>query len=206
MSINQNPAPVNSIRVRAVGDPGQLSDSVRQALHEVDPALPIIEIVPLATELNGDLGTEKLLARLAGVYASLTLLARRHWFLRCYVVAYHAPQKRVRHSPCARRHSAPHSDAHRRADRCASFSPASCPVQFYRFSRCAQQVIFYTALSARIRSQSSQQASCSHSPVPSPRSSPLGARRLPIRWKHSAVNNRHPSPYWLACPMLVESA
>ncbi len=74
MSINQNPAPVNSIRVRAVGDPRQLSDSVRQALYEVDPALPVSEIVPLATELNGDLGTEKLLARLAGIYASLTLL------------------------------------------------------------------------------------------------------------------------------------
>jgi len=74
MSINQNPAPVNSIRVRAVGDPRQLSDSVRQALHEVDPALPVSEIVPLATELDGDLGTEKLLARLAGIYASLTLL------------------------------------------------------------------------------------------------------------------------------------
>jgi predicted permease len=74
MSINQNPAPVNSIRVRAVGDPRQVSDSVRHALYEVDPALPVGEIVPLATELNGDLGTEKLLARLAGVYASLTLL------------------------------------------------------------------------------------------------------------------------------------
>jgi predicted permease len=74
MSINQNPAPVNSIRVRAVGDPRQLSDSVRKALYEVDPALPVSDIVPLAEELNGDLGTEKLLARLAGVYASLTLL------------------------------------------------------------------------------------------------------------------------------------
>jgi len=74
MSINQNPAPVNSIRVRAVGDPQQLSESVRQALREVDPTLPVSGIVPLATELNGDLGTEKLLARLAGIYASLTLL------------------------------------------------------------------------------------------------------------------------------------
>ena len=74
MSINQNPAPVNSIRVRAVGDPSQLSVSVLQALREVDPALPVSEIVPMATELNGDLGTEKLLARLAGLYAGLTLL------------------------------------------------------------------------------------------------------------------------------------
>lgn len=74
MSINQHPAPVNSIRVRAIGDPGQLSQSVRRALHEVDPSMDIDEIVPLATDLDGDLGTEKLLARLAGIYASLTLL------------------------------------------------------------------------------------------------------------------------------------
>jgi ABC-type antimicrobial peptide transport system permease subunit len=47
---------------------------VRHALYDVDPALPVSEIVPLAEELNGDLGTEKLLARLAGIYASLTLL------------------------------------------------------------------------------------------------------------------------------------
>jgi ABC-type lipoprotein release transport system permease subunit len=74
MDITQRPAPINSIRVRAVGDPRQLSESLRRALHDVDPSLPVGEIVPLATELNGDLGTEKLLARLAGIYASLTLL------------------------------------------------------------------------------------------------------------------------------------
>lgn len=74
MDINQDPAPINSIRVRAVGDPADLVNSVRKALRDVDPTLPVSEIVPLATELNGDLGTEKLLARLAGVYASLTLL------------------------------------------------------------------------------------------------------------------------------------
>jgi predicted permease len=74
MDINQHPAPVNSIRVRAAVDPRQLLDSVRRALYEVDPSLPVSEIVPLATELDGDLGTEKLLARLAGIYGSLTLL------------------------------------------------------------------------------------------------------------------------------------
>ncbi len=74
MSINQRPAPANSIRVRAIGDPGQLTQSVRRALSEIDPSMDIREIVPLATDLDGDLGTEKLLARLAGIYASLTLL------------------------------------------------------------------------------------------------------------------------------------
>ncbi|MBB5060614.1 putative permease [Granulicella aggregans] len=74
MNINQNPAPVNSIRVRTVGDPIALSESVRHALPDVDPTLAIDEIVPLSVELNGDLGTETLLASLAGIYAGLTLL------------------------------------------------------------------------------------------------------------------------------------
>ncbi|MBB5061013.1 putative permease [Granulicella aggregans] len=74
MNINQNPAPVNSIRVRAVGDPRALSESVRRALSDIDPTLTVDEILPLSAELNGDLGTETLLARLAGIYAGLTLL------------------------------------------------------------------------------------------------------------------------------------
>ena len=73
-SLEQEPYPASNVPVRAVGDPAQLADSVRQALHEVDPTLPINEIVPFATELNGELGTKRLLARLAGFYASLTLL------------------------------------------------------------------------------------------------------------------------------------
>ncbi len=74
MNIEQRPAPASNIRVRAMGDPRQISGGVRDALHAVDPTLPIDEIVPLSTELNSDLGAEKLLARLAGIYASLTLL------------------------------------------------------------------------------------------------------------------------------------
>jgi predicted permease len=74
MNIEQRPAPASNIRVRAIGDPRQISGGVRDALHSVDPTLPIDEIVLLSTELNSDLGAEKLLARLAGIYASLTLL------------------------------------------------------------------------------------------------------------------------------------
>ena len=74
MSIDQNPAPVHSIKVRAVGDPLELTGSVREALHSVAPLVTIQEIAPLSSEMNGDLGTEKLFARLAGIYSSLALL------------------------------------------------------------------------------------------------------------------------------------
>jgi predicted permease len=74
MSIDQNPAAVHSIKVRAIGNPLELTGSVREALHSVAPLLTIQEIAPLSLELNGDLGTEKLFTRLAGIYASLALL------------------------------------------------------------------------------------------------------------------------------------
>lgn len=74
MDINQNVAPVNSIPIRAMGDPGRLTEAARRALKEVDPNLPVREVVPMTTELNGDLGTQKLIARLAGIFGGLTLL------------------------------------------------------------------------------------------------------------------------------------
>jgi predicted permease len=74
MSINQRPFAARNIRVRAVGDPSKISVEVRQVLHEIDPEIHVNGMVPLAAELNEGLGTEKLLARLAGVYAGLTLL------------------------------------------------------------------------------------------------------------------------------------
>lgn len=74
MDIDQNPVPPHSIKVRAVGDPTELSSRVREALRAVAPSLVISEITPFGLELNSVLGTEKLLARLAGIYASLTLL------------------------------------------------------------------------------------------------------------------------------------
>lgn len=74
MSIGQNSFPIHTIQVRAAGDPHRISERIRAALRQVDPDFPVTEIVPLATDLNDGLGTERLLARLASVYAGLTLL------------------------------------------------------------------------------------------------------------------------------------
>jgi hypothetical protein len=74
MDIDQAPNPVQMIQIRAAGDPRDVAGQIRQALSELDPDFPITEIVPFTTELNDGLGTEKLLARVASVYAGLTLL------------------------------------------------------------------------------------------------------------------------------------
>lgn len=74
MDIDQIPAGPHSLKVRAAGDPSELAPRVREALRSVAPLMTIGEINSLSLELNDGLGTEKLLARLAGIYASLTLL------------------------------------------------------------------------------------------------------------------------------------
>ena len=73
LSIDQNPAPIHSIEVRVMGAPAAAAAQIRQALREVDAELPISEIAPLSTELDDGLTTEKLLARLTGTLAGLTL-------------------------------------------------------------------------------------------------------------------------------------
>ena len=56
-----------------MGAPAAAAAQIRQALREVDAELPISEIAPLSTELDDGLTTEKLLARLTGTLAGLTL-------------------------------------------------------------------------------------------------------------------------------------
>jgi ABC-type lipoprotein release transport system permease subunit len=73
MSVTQNASPIHSIQIRAARLDG-LAERVRTTLHQIDPTFPVEEIVPFETQFNGGLGTEKLLARLAAVYATLTLL------------------------------------------------------------------------------------------------------------------------------------
>lgn len=74
MSVDQDSSLIQRIQIRAVGDPAKLAAQVRDLLRQVDADLPITEITPLADELSGGLGTEKLLTRLAGLYAALALL------------------------------------------------------------------------------------------------------------------------------------
>jgi ABC-type lipoprotein release transport system permease subunit len=74
MNIDQNPSPIHAIQVRTAGDPMQIAGRIRGAIHQIDQDLPVTEFVPLTAEMNDSLGTEKLLARLAAIYAGLTLL------------------------------------------------------------------------------------------------------------------------------------
>ncbi len=74
MDIDQTPVGPHSLKIRTMGDPSVLAPRVREALQSIAPMMTIGEINSLSLELSDGLGTEKLLARLAGIYASLTLL------------------------------------------------------------------------------------------------------------------------------------
>ena len=71
--IDQGPAPVQSVEVRARGPLFSLPAEIRESLYKVAPALPVTEIVPLDLEFDDGLSTEALLARLTSVFGALTL-------------------------------------------------------------------------------------------------------------------------------------
>jgi len=72
-SLEQGGEPAGTIEVRAAGPPANIAADIRRALQSVDPNIPIAEIVPLNTEFEDGLATEKLMARLTAIFAGLTL-------------------------------------------------------------------------------------------------------------------------------------
>jgi predicted permease len=72
-SLEQGASAAGNIEVSILGSPSAAAEAIRRALLSVDPQLPIAEIVPLETEFNDGLSTEKLLARLTATFAAMTL-------------------------------------------------------------------------------------------------------------------------------------
>ncbi|MFT4113908.1 ADOP family duplicated permease [Silvibacterium sp.] len=71
--IAQRPASIHWIEVRSEGSTATLSSELRNALHNMAPDLPILEITPLNIELGDTLIRENLLARLTGAFGAMTL-------------------------------------------------------------------------------------------------------------------------------------
>jgi predicted permease len=72
-SLEQRANAAGTIEVSALGSPANIAADIRRSLQSVAPDLPISEIVPLDTEFNDGLSTEKLLARLTATFAGMTL-------------------------------------------------------------------------------------------------------------------------------------
>jgi predicted permease len=72
-SLEQGENPAGTIEISILGSPQNAIPDIRRALKEVDPALPISEIISLDTEFGDGLTSERLLARLTATLAGLTL-------------------------------------------------------------------------------------------------------------------------------------
>jgi predicted permease len=72
-SLEQSPQYANSIEIRAQGSPSQIEQSVRVAIHQTAPGLPVMRIRLVTELLAGGLLREKLVARLASAFALLAL-------------------------------------------------------------------------------------------------------------------------------------
>jgi ABC-type lipoprotein release transport system permease subunit len=73
-SLEQVSAYASSVEVRTCANFEELSSNLRQAIHEVDPKLPVVQITPLLTRVGDNLNREKLVARLSGAFALFALL------------------------------------------------------------------------------------------------------------------------------------
>jgi ABC-type antimicrobial peptide transport system permease subunit len=72
-SLDQRPAFVGTIVVRANSEDASLLSEIRRVLLSVDPNLPVTAIVPLNVEYEEGMSREILLARLTGAFGLLSL-------------------------------------------------------------------------------------------------------------------------------------
>ncbi len=63
-----------NFEVRTVGDPMALASSVRRAVHDIDPNLPLFEVKSQATQAEESIAQENTFARLSTVFGFLVLL------------------------------------------------------------------------------------------------------------------------------------
>lgn len=62
-----------AVVVRTDGAPSQLARAAREAVWSIDPAIPVADVQPLTTVLQGSLGRPRLIARLLVVFAATGL-------------------------------------------------------------------------------------------------------------------------------------
>ena len=74
LSFRQTPRPGVALLLRTGGDPRSLTTAVRAAVREVDPALPVFQIMTMNERLSNSVGARRFNLMLLGAFAGLALL------------------------------------------------------------------------------------------------------------------------------------
>jgi putative ABC transport system permease protein len=89
----QGPNPGMQLVVRAVSSPGAIAGGVREAMHRIDPDLPVGELEPLASFLSGALGDTEVALSLLGSFAAMAIALAAAGIYG--VMAYAVAQRRL---------------------------------------------------------------------------------------------------------------
>ena len=65
---------LGNLEIRTSGAPSALAPTIRQALSELEPALPVFDIVPLDQRVNRGLTNDRLIARLTSAFGIVALM------------------------------------------------------------------------------------------------------------------------------------
>lgn len=65
---------LGNLEIRTAGAPAAVADTIRRALAEVEPALPVFDVVPLDQRLNRGLTNDRLIANLTSAFGLVALL------------------------------------------------------------------------------------------------------------------------------------
>ncbi|HEV7474999.1 MAG TPA: ABC transporter permease [Pyrinomonadaceae bacterium] len=74
LQVDDSDAYSSNVEIRTSGDPSSLAATVRQAIEQVDPKLPVFGVTTLREQLSGALQQEKLIAQLVSFFGVLALL------------------------------------------------------------------------------------------------------------------------------------
>jgi predicted permease len=74
LSYRQTPRPSISLALRTAGDPMSLATPLRNAVHEVDSALPVYQVMTMNDRLSNSVAARRLTLQLLGAFAGLALL------------------------------------------------------------------------------------------------------------------------------------
>jgi predicted permease len=65
---------LSDVEIRASGSPGALAQTVRDTIAQMEPRLPIVEVVPLADRIARGVAQDRMVARLTSMFGALALL------------------------------------------------------------------------------------------------------------------------------------